>query len=124
MADGDTASKPVWPLFLVGFIVLAALASIFVLIPMGVGVTGNGSRTTTTTAVPSSLTLATYNRLQAGMTYEQVREILGSSGTEMSRLELAGITTVMYQWTRFGGANMNAMFQNGQLVSKAQFGLR
>lgn len=38
---------------------------------------------------------------------------------------MAGITTVMFMWegTSFGG-NMNAMFQNGKLVTKAQFGLR
>jgi hypothetical protein len=32
----------------------------------------------------------------------------------------------MYRWDGAGmlGANLNAMFQNGKLVTKAQFGLR
>jgi hypothetical protein len=57
------------------------------------------------------------------MTYPQVVEILGSSGKELSRSEIAGHTTVMYSWQKRGGANMNAMFQNGRLVTKALFGL-
>jgi hypothetical protein len=63
------------------------------------------------------------------MTYSEVVQILGQSGTEISRSSIAGITTVMYQWNAGGlaglsGGNMNAMFQDGRLVSKAQFGLR
>lgn len=29
----------------------------------------------------------------------------------------------MYSWVNFDGSNANAMFQNGELVMKAQFGL-
>jgi hypothetical protein len=59
------------------------------------------------------------------MSYAEAVRILGKEGTEVSRNELAGIVTVMYQWeSRFGVANMNAMFQDDKLVQKAQFGLR
>lgn len=36
------------------------------------------------------------------------------------------VTTVMVQWENPGvfAGNMNAMFQNGKMISKAQFGLR
>jgi hypothetical protein len=58
------------------------------------------------------------------MTYAQVEEILGSPGEEISRSEIAGYTTVMYQWkAKWGIGNMNAMFQNGHLITKAQMGL-
>jgi hypothetical protein len=30
----------------------------------------------------------------------------------------------MYAWQNADGSNMNAMFQNDRLISKAQFGLR
>jgi hypothetical protein len=30
----------------------------------------------------------------------------------------------MYSWKNADGSNMSAMFQNGQLIAKAQFGLR
>lgn len=75
-------------------------------------------------APASKVTLANYNRLKTGMSYAEVSAILGE-GTEMSRSEIADYVTVMYSWDGDGfGANMNAMFQNGKLVQKAQFGLK
>jgi hypothetical protein len=67
---------------------------------------------------------ANFDRIRTGMTYAQVVAILGQSGEELSRSELAGIVTIMYSWKKpLSIGNMNAMFQNGKLVSKAQFGL-
>lgn len=71
-----------------------------------------------------ALTMEGYNRIKTGMTFEQVTAIIGQPSQEMSRNELAGTETVMYMWEGMLGANMNAMFQNGKLVQKAQFGLR
>lgn len=70
------------------------------------------------------VTKAEYDALQTGMTYEQAMRIIGETGEELSRNELAGFTTVMYQWQNSDGSNMNAMFQNGGLIQKAQFGLK
>ena len=70
------------------------------------------------------LTMANYNSISTGMSYREVVSILGEEGTEMSRNEIGGYTTVMYMWKKWSGANMNAMFQNGKLVQEAQFGLR
>jgi len=70
------------------------------------------------------VTSSEYGQLRDGMTYSQVQAIIGAPGQELSRSDLAGIVTVMYSWTNSDGSNMNAMFQNGALVMKAQFGLR
>lgn len=69
-------------------------------------------------------TMAKFNRLDTGMSYAEAVRILGGPGTELSRSDLGGITTVMYQWTGTGIGNMNAMFQGDKLVNKAQFGLK
>jgi hypothetical protein len=69
------------------------------------------------------VTMQKYSRIQERMTYEQVQSIIGHPGEELSRTNIAGYRTVMYSWTNSNGSNMNAMFQNGRLVSKAQFGL-
>jgi hypothetical protein len=72
----------------------------------------------------SGVTKANFDRIETGMSYPEVVSILGKSGEELSRVELAGIVTVMYSWKKpLSVGNMNAMFQNGKLVSKAQFGL-
>jgi hypothetical protein len=72
------------------------------------------------------VTLAQFNSLGDGMSYDEVVQVLGRAGVEQSRSSLGDLVTVMYTWPGAGmpGANMNAMFQRGRLVSKAQFGLR
>lgn len=72
----------------------------------------------------AQITMANYHRIQTGMTYSEVCEILGKPGVEMARNELAGIKTELYSWQSKGPANMNVMFQNGRMVQKAQFGLK
>ena len=71
-----------------------------------------------------TVSLNAYNRVQSGMTYRQACQIIGFWGTELSNVDLAGYRTVMYMWQNPDGSNMNASFQNGKLVTKAQFGLR
>ena len=72
-----------------------------------------------------TVTAAEYAQLATGMSYAAAVDIIGFRGEELSRTSFAGTTTVMYQWTNPGVAgNMNAMFQNDRLVSKAQVGLR
>jgi hypothetical protein len=73
----------------------------------------------------SGVTMANFGRIQTGMSYEDVVKILGEEGTLMSSNEMAGYKTDMYMW-KAGGlsiGNMNAMFQNGQLIQKSQFEL-
>jgi hypothetical protein len=73
----------------------------------------------------TGVVMANYNRVKTGMKYNEVVAILGKEGIEQSSNEIGGVTTVMYQWEGESfGANMNAMFQNGKLISKAQFGLK
>lgn len=72
---------------------------------------------------PPIVTRTEYERIKEGMTYDQVKAIIGAPGEELSRSNMAGYMTVMYSWTNANGSNMNAMFQNGALINKAQFGL-
>jgi len=77
------------------------------------------------------VSLSDYERIRPGMSYFEVRMIIGDGGTELSRSHLDGVAgvmesidTVMYGWSNANGSNMNAMFQNDKLIQKAQFGLR
>ena len=69
------------------------------------------------------VTKAEFLRLEEGMSYEEVVRIIGAPGELKASSDLAGIKTVMYGWSNTDGSNTNAMFQQGKLVSKAQFGL-
>lgn len=69
-----------------------------------------------------------FDKIENGMTYDQVKEIIGSDGEVLSESGDKGTEfyTVMYMWKGQGtpGANANFMFQGGKLTNKAQFGLK
>lgn len=69
-----------------------------------------------------------FDRIENGMTYDQVKGIIGSDGEVMSEGGDKGTEyyTIMYMWKGEGspGANANFMFQGGKLNNKAQFGLK
>lgn len=74
------------------------------------------------------VTAQNYTDIKEGMKYSQVEEIIGSPGEEISRSKMdlgdgTSVLTVMVQWQNPDGSNMNAMFQNNQLIQKAQYGL-
>ena len=72
------------------------------------------------------ITMQEYNQIQSGMTYEEVKEIIGSNGELTSRVDTNGIVVEMYTWYGNGtaGSNANVTFQNDSVVGKAQFGLK
>lgn len=79
-------------------------------------------------AVPAAtgITGLKFNQLHIGMSYQEVVRVLGHSGVLISSYGSAESLTVIYYWEGEGspGSNMNVMFQNDKLISKAQFGLK
>lgn len=73
------------------------------------------------------MTMEKFNKIESGMTYEEVTEIIGGEGEVMSESGEKGSDyhTVIYQYEGVGslGANANLTFQGGKLINKAQFGL-
>lgn len=69
---------------------------------------------------------AEFEALKTGMTYSEVVSIIGGEGELSSQVNVAGYDTELYIWQGEGsiGANANITFQNNELVSKAQFGLK
>jgi predicted Zn finger-like uncharacterized protein len=77
------------------------------------------------------VTMPEYQKVANGMSYSQVAQIIGEPGEEISSSHIEGVPgvkasvdTVSYQWINPDGSNMNAIFLNDRLISKAQFGLR
>ena len=71
----------------------------------------------------AKVTLEQFNNVKEGMTYEQVKEILGE-GQIISESEIMDYTSVMYEWINKGGSNMNGVFQGNTLNMKSQFNLK
>ncbi|WP_257149907.1 hypothetical protein [Bacillus cereus] len=63
-----------------------------------------------------------------GMSYDEVKAIIGSDGEVLSETGQAGdqFHTIMYKWDgeKGFGANANFMFQESKLQNKSQFGLK
>lgn len=75
-----------------------------------------------------TISLDEFNQIATGMTYDEVVKIIGGPGEILSQTDLGmgdEYASVMYMWDGEGsiGANVNVMFQGGEVVSKAQFGL-
>jgi hypothetical protein len=72
-----------------------------------------------------------YNKVNPDMTIVQINTIAGIKGQEMSSTTMPAIPGIMgtltsqvYSWANPDGSNMTIMFQNGKVISKAQFGLK
>lgn len=72
----------------------------------------------------TGITEEKYDSIQNGMSYEEVKNIIGEDGENISESDVAGIKTVMYQWTASDGwGNATVTFQDDKVINKAQFGV-
>jgi hypothetical protein len=73
-----------------------------------------------------AVSAAQFAQLHVGLTYAEVIAVIGCAGEVMVDHSAGRPPTMMYGWQGHGipGANMNAMFQDGRLTMKRQFGIR
>jgi len=69
------------------------------------------------------VTLDKFNRIQKGMTVEQVEKILGVSGKVIAENNSGNSIGQVYSWKNPVGSNAIIEFKDGQVVAKAQAGL-
>jgi Domain of Unknown Function with PDB structure (DUF3862) len=70
------------------------------------------------------VTYEEYKKIKNGMSYDEVKKIIGQDGEEISNTSAGGFKTVMYQWMNADGTNAEVMFQNDKVDTKSQFGLK
>ena len=89
----------------------------------------NGADNTNAASVAEStgegLTLEVYNRIETGMTYDEVAGLIGAEPDSQSTMDLMGSEVLTCIWYGEGsvGANATIQFQDGTVTSKAQSGL-
>ena len=74
-------------------------------------------------SMDAKVTMDKYNQVKNGMSYDQVKGILGD-GQLTSLSIILDSKTEIYEWINAGGANMNVTFNNGVVESKAQMELK
>lgn len=74
-------------------------------------------------SMDAGITLEKYNQATEGMTYDEVKAILGE-GQLTSQTKIMDMESVMYTWINKGGSNANFTFSDGKLQMKAQFNLK
>jgi hypothetical protein len=71
----------------------------------------------------TGITMDKYYAIRTGMTRAQVNSLMGKSGEELSRTEIAGSVSEMVSWKNWTGSNVTVLFTDGKVMSKAQLGL-
>jgi hypothetical protein len=69
------------------------------------------------------ITLEKFNRIQKGMTIEQVEKVFGTSGKVIAENNSSNSIGQVYSWKNPEGSNAIIEFKDGQVVAKAQAGL-
>ncbi|MEA5485237.1 MULTISPECIES: hypothetical protein [Pseudanabaena] len=70
-----------------------------------------------------AVTLEKFNRIQKGMTIEQVEKVFGKSGQVIAENNSNDSIGKVYSWKNPQGSNAIIEFKDGQVVAKAQAGL-
>ena len=72
----------------------------------------------------ASLTLDKYNQIKNGMSLEDVQEIIGSDGAEVSSSEIGKYKTVTQKWEGDNYSYIICTFQNDKMMFKSQGSLK
>lgn len=73
-----------------------------------------------TTAPAADLTMAKYDQIKTGMSYEEVVKIIGSEGTQSSSSKIGSSEMASYRWEGDKYAKIFATFRDNKLSSKSQ----
>lgn len=74
-------------------------------------------------ASSGDVSLDKFNKIELGMSYDQVKGIMGSEGNETSSTKSRSYEAKSYEWKGEKFARISVRFQNGELVSKSQSGI-
>lgn len=72
----------------------------------------------------TEITLADFEKIKTGMTYEEVVSIFGVKGEQLSENNVSPVSTTIYVWEGNGRVDqVTLVFQDNKLIHKQQMGL-
>ncbi len=72
----------------------------------------------------ADLTMAKYNQLENGMTYEEAVKIIGSEGSQTSSSSIGSYKSTSYKWEGEKYARIYLIFKDDKITSKSQSNLK
>ena len=72
---------------------------------------------------PPAVSMEKYLAIRSGMTFDEVKQLLGGGEIEFNRVEQPGYSSMMYQWNNEDGSFALVTFNNGIVANKNQTGL-
>lgn len=114
------------------FVKHKVMTFLLVVIVLGaiVGATGENNNNNTTqtgttvTQKQEKMTLEKFNKIETGMTYQQVVDIIGEEGTLSTESSYGSQSMKVYYWYASNGiSNATISFMNGNVTAKSQIGL-
>jgi hypothetical protein len=102
--------------FVIGMVAIMAAAGIFVAFSMGIAPLLPGSS--------QQFTMDMYQRIYPGQELEDVVSLMKNPGTPTATTAAPGFVCQGYMWQNPNGSNIQVLFMNGKVHTKAQAGLR
>ena len=81
------------------------------------------AESSTSAGSSTGITAEEFNAIEIGMSYEQVKEIIGEDGTESNSSQVGDVTAVIYTWSSDESGTADVMFQNDKVINKSQTGI-
>ena len=85
--------------------------------------TGEDTASTPAETASSGVSIDKFNKIELGMSYEDVKRIMGSDGNQTSMTKSGSYESMSYEWKGDKFARISTRFTNGALVYKSQSGL-
>ncbi len=111
-----------------GITAILLIALICVAVAASNGTNNNSTTpasTNTTVQKQEKATLEKFNKIETGMTYQEVVDIMGEEGTLSTESSYGSQTMKIYYWYASNGiSNATISFMNGEVSAKSQIGLK
>ena len=108
-----------------GITAILLIALICVAVAASNGTNNNSTTPTSTNTTVQKATLEKFNKIETGMTYQEVVDIMGEEGTLSTESSYGSQTMKIYYWYASNGiSNATISFMNGEVSAKSQIGLK